>query len=602
MTLQRRLLLGFGSLWLIFLAATALSIAGLNYYGHTLENIFHDNYDSVVYCDNMIKALDELNLAAESSVWSGTLPPDAFVTASRERFITNANLEIKNVTLPQEPELSAKLLNQGQDYLEWLDHYRAAPADQRRTIYQSDLLPRYQLTRATAQATSDLNLAAMHQTDLQIRRSLHQVDMTLVALVLLGATLAIFSVFFLAKAILYPLKALTTSVRQLEAGDLDLNVPVQSRDEIGHLAEAFNSMAAALREYRRVDHARLARTQRTTQLAIDSLPDAVAVFGPAGLVEISNREARQHFGLDQGRSLAEIPLEWLRQLYHSARNTGASVEPRGYRSAVQIFDHGEERFLLPRAVPMLDDRGNVIGVVVTLVDVTRLRHADELKSDLVSTVSHELKTPLTSTRMAVHMLAQQSVGALNAKQLRLVTAAKDDTDRLHRIIENLLDMSRIESEGQLLKLMPMDPRAIVEQALTPLRPEFEKKEISLSVTVADNIPPVNADPTCVGHILANLLSNALKFTPAAGRVVVEVASATESVVFSVADTGPGIAEEHLSRLFEKFFRVPATDGAPGAGLGLSIAKEIVEAHGGSIAVHTKPGGGARFTFMLKRAH
>jgi two-component system, NtrC family, sensor histidine kinase KinB len=601
MTLQHRLLLGFGGLWLIFLVATALSIAGLNYYGHSLENIFHDNYDSVVYCDRMKQSLDELNLAAESTVWSHSPPPDITLRNARDRFNANAILEKNNVTLPHEPELSAGIFEQGHDYQDQLERFLAAPEGQRLGIYQQDLLPRYLKARATAQTISDLNLDAMRQTDLQIRRNLHEVGTTLVVLVLLGATLAIASVFVLARAILNPLKALTTSVRQIEGGDLDLKVPIRSRDEIGQLAAAFNSMAATLREYRRSDHARLMRTQQTTQLAIDSLPDAVAVFGPTGLVEISNREARQHFGLEQGRSLQDLPLEWLRQLYSSARETGAAVEPRGYRSAVQIFDRGEERFLLPRAVPMLDDQKGVIGVVVTLVDVTRLRHADELKSDLVSTVSHELKTPLTSTRMAVHMLAQQTVGPLNPKQLRLVTAAKDDTDRLHKIIENLLNMSRIESGGQTLRLMPMDPRAIVEQALTPAKGDFEKKDIAVSVHMPAMVPWVQGDPTCVGYILTNLLSNALKFTPPSGRVEISVAMEADVVAFTVGDSGPGIAPEHLPRLFEKFFRVPATDGPPGAGLGLSIAKEIVEAHGGTISVATSPGCGAQFTFKLKVA-
>ncbi len=445
-------------------------------------------------------------------------------------------------------------------------------------------------------------MANLQKTDAMIRQNTVAMRLMLLIFLIAGAMLASASVLVLTKGILGPLKTLTKSVRQISGGDLDLTVPVHSRDEVGQLAEAFNNvMAAALREYRKSDHARLLRIQQTTQLAIDSLPDAVAVFNPAGMIEISNRKACIHFGLQQDRVMGDIALPWLRRLFTEALETGKDFEPRGYQSAIQIFDAGEERFFLPRAIPMFDEHRAIIGVVLALVDVTRLRHADEAKSDLVSTVSHELKTPLTPTRLALHMLAQQTVGPLNPQQAKLVTAARDNTDRLYRIVENLLNISRVEYGRRALNFSAMAPAAIVEQALAPLRGDFERKNIALAVELPAGVPDVRADPTCVGHVLINLLSNALKFTPTHGHVEVSVQKQDEGVGFTVTDSGPGIAPEHMGHLFRKFFRAPIPNGPMGAGLGLSIAKEIVEAHGGHISFSTQVGQGSSFTFVLPRA-
>ncbi len=598
MSLQRRLLLGFGGLWLILLIATLLSVVVMGSYSHSLETLFHENYDSVVYCDRMRQALDELNLATQSAVWAHIAPQAEDVRTALNNFHANADQQYKNCTLPGEKQLTTQLIQQGTEYQTHLKQFSDASEPQRQAIYQNELLPRYRAARTTAGTIGELNLDNMRKADIQIKQNIANARDMLVIFLAIGAVLAVVSVIILAKALLSPIKTLMTSVRQIEAGDLDSAVPVQSRDEIGQLAEAFNAMAARLREYRRIDHARLLRTQQTTQLAIDSLYDAVVVFNPAGRIEISNHQARLHFGLEPGRELQDIALDWLRQLFTSTLETGHAVEPRGYQSAIQLFDAGEERFLLPRAVPMFDEQKHVIGVAVTLVDVTRLRHADELKSDLVSTVSHELKTPLTSTRMAVHMLAQQSVGTLNPKQLKLINAAKEDTDRLHRIIENLLNMSRIEAGQRTLNLAAIAPATLVEQALAPLKADFDKKGITLTVNVPAQLPAVRADPTCIGHVLTNLLSNALKFTPPQGRVEISAIQQPEGVRFTVSDSGPGIAAENLPRLFEKFFRVPLVNGPPGAGLGLSIAKEIAEAHGGAIRVDSTLGQGSLFTFTM----
>jgi len=396
------------------------------------------------------------------------------------------------------------------------------------------------------------------------------------------------------------LKAVTHSAGQIEAGNLDLTVDVQSNDEIGQLASAFNSMAAKLREFKKKDETKLIRTQQTTQLAIDSLPEPVMVVNLEGRIELANTAASRLVSIKPDESLTDASPAWLRELY-SQTMTGQMPPADGYKSAIQVFDGDAEVFLLPRAVAMKDTIGQTIGVTIILVNVTQLRHADELKSDLVSTVSHELRTPLTGLQMSVHMLEDPLLGELNARQRELVGTAVGCTDRLFRVIDHLLSISRIESGKVPLQVQPTSPAELISQACALQQKAFDERQIVLAVTIAPDLPAILADVASVQYVFANLLSNALKYTPPYGQVTVSAQATGREVRFVVADTGPGIPEEFQDSVFEKFFRIPTASGPSGAGLGLSIAREIVLAHGGTIRVQTSSVGGSEFIFTLPMA-
>jgi two-component system, NtrC family, sensor histidine kinase KinB len=594
-SLRHKLWLGFGTLLLVLVLVSTLSLIVLTFYSHVLQRLFRENYDSVLYCDAMKASVDELNSRAQQLIWQEQAARQIDAAAQQRVFSANLRAELGNITLPGEGHLAewvADLWDQYQAHYQQFD--AAAPAD-RPALYRDDLLPRYQSIKSVAQKIADLNMSNMVSVDGQVKRTLTEVRNVLLALAIGGILIAFAVVSAAGTTILRPLNALTGSVRQIEAGNLDLHVPVQTRDELGQLAEAFNAMSSKLREFRRLDHDRLVRTQQTTQLAIDSLPDAVFVIGPGGAVEISNRTAAAHFGVTPGATVSGLSLRWLTPLYEQVCRTRRAAEPNGYRSALQLFDESHERFLLPRAVPMLDSAGGMIGVTVTLVDVTRLHAADEAKSNLVSTVSHELRTPLTAIRMALGLLARESFAP---KTAGLMKAAREESDRLYRIVENLLSISRIESGRAQFQLRPMSPTEIIAQAVDPMRAALADKNIRLEVECAGGLPKVLADPAAIGSALTNLLSNALKFTPSGGQVRVAAAALGESVVFTVADTGPGIPDQYAQRVFDKFFRVPGKDGPSGAGLGLAIAKEVVEAHGGVIELCTGDGSRSTFRFTL----
>jgi PAS domain S-box-containing protein len=566
-------------------------------YSHTLERVFNENYNSVVYCNAMKESLDQLNTRAQRMLWEGPAGQALDYQNAEATFEKNLYLQLGNCTLDGELPATQHLIELWKDYRAHYDQFNAA--DRGRTIpYEDELLPRYDELKQAAQKIADMNMSNMISVDGQVKRTLVTVRNSLLILVITGTALATMVVWTAGVSILRPLRDFTRSARQIGEGNLDLTLPIRSHDEIGELTEAFNSMTSRLREFKRIDHDRIMRSEQTTQLAIDSLPDAVFVITPDDKIAIANDAARTYFGIEPGREIAHLNLSWLGPLYDEVRTSHEAVEPEGYKSAIQLFIDGKERFLLPRAVPMLSPDGRQLGVTAILVDVTQLRQVDEAKSSLVSTVSHELRTPLTSQQLLLGLLVSNLGPTLPANQKRMLEVAKADSDRLYRTIEDLLSLSRMESGRAQFRFRAMAPREIITAALEPLRQLFVDKKINLTVRADPDLPAVMADPASIQSSLTNLLSNALKFTPTGGNVTVRAEDENESISFSVQDAGPGIPEEYRHRIFEKFFRVPVSSGPSGAGLGLSIAQNIVEAHHGKIGFICPPDGGTIFHFEI----
>jgi len=416
-----------------------------------------------------------------------------------------------------------------------------------------------------------------------------------------GSIVAIGFFFFTTRWILLPINRLIKSADEIGRGNLDLVVQSSSRDEIGYLSEAFNTMAANLREFRRSDHAKLFRIQKATQQAFDSLPDSVAVLDSEGRVEVATELARDAFGMRPNTMINNLQFPLIIDICQRAMKIGRTAVPQNGKTIIQQFVKGEERFFRPEAIPILDTEGQATGIVLVLKDVTQFWQQDEMKRGIISTVSHQLKTPLTSIRMAIHLMLEEKVGPLTEKQVELMLAAREDSDRLHNILNNLLDISRIESGRASMHLQKLYPNALVLDAVEQFTLAAHDRGVTIRADLQGDLPEVWVDSVQVGHVFSNLLTNALRFTDPGGMITVSARTHDDSVHFGVSDTGRGIPAEYLGKLFEQFFRVPDQGRETGAGLGLAIVKEIVEAHGGMVSVKSGEGKGTTFTFTLERS-
>jgi NtrC-family two-component system sensor histidine kinase KinB len=601
MGIRTKLVIAFAGLLLIVAAVGAICIHTLNESSQAIERILRENYDTVAACDHMKAALEKLDRQAEFCLLEDR--PEVCLQSQTilGEFDKNLQFQQSNVTVPGEKELTDRLTESWKSYRQDLDNfYQVSDLAQRREFYSHRLLPRSQEVRVVTQKIIELNLNNMVAADGQVKQRATQTRRAMLFLLVIAIGMGFGFTVLVGPAILRPIASLTRSVREIQGGNRDLVVNVQSRDEIGQLGAAVNQMAASLRELRRSNEAHLLRTQRSTQLALDSLSDAVAICNPQGQIELANEAAQRLFGLQPGANISEAGNDKIERLFQRVTQEERPIHPKGYDAAIQVFESDEEHFYLPQAVPIFDEQRRLVGVTLLLADVTRLLRLDELKTGLISTVSHELKTPLTSIRLAIHVLLGEKIGDLTPKQSEILEAARQDSDRLHHVIEDLLDISRIESGSAEIDLQPVNVEDLVLQVTDKARTAFMDRGLNLKVEVSGDVPMVLADPRRIPLVFDNLLNNALKYTPIGGEVKITARPEDGLVRFAVADTGIGIGPEHLGRVFEKFFRVPGQEHVD-SGLGLTIAKEIVEAHGGRIEVASQPGKGAKFTFTLKAA-
>jgi len=601
--IKQKLSIGLGGLLITLGIVGFQSILRFDQLGASIGVILRENYRSVIACQQMKEALERIDSGSLFTLLGDSQVGLALISENSRLFEEALRAEENNLTLPGEGEKAAQVRALFVEFQSVLPIVSDAgrPLETRKSAYFDRLFPLFNQIKGTIDAILEMNQGNMSDANDQARLIASRARRGLYILFLAGALVSLGIIISTGRWILRPIKRLTVSTDEIRKGHLDLVLPQASHDEIGRLSESFNEMAAALRGFRRSDQARIARIRQATQRAFDGLTDAVAVIDAGGTVELATESAKTIFGLKPDAVLRQLPFPWMEKLHAAVMRGGRAARTDDPSSDVQHFVDGQERFTRPEALPILDAEKQPIGVVLVLHDVTRIRQQDEIKRNVIATVSHQLKTPLTSIRMALHLLLEERIGALTEKQAEVLAAAREDSDRLAQILADLLDLSRIASGKEELALKAVPPITLALDGIDPFRRTAQDQGIELCVAVPPDLPNVLADETRLVHVFGNLVSNALRYTPAGGRIALS-AEAEENVVrFDVADTGRGIPVSSLPHVFEEFFRVPGPGSETGAGLGLAIVKKIIEAHGGSVGVESGEGRGTTFRFTLRRA-
>jgi two-component system, NtrC family, sensor histidine kinase KinB len=594
--LRTRLLLYLLPFPLILLAIGAYAVLLFVRLARELDRVVTMNYQSVMAAQDMTLSLARMQSAVRLGIDSS--PEEAGIAFQRHaaRFEEQLDRQRQSIGSAEVRALTGEIAQA----------FRALHASGATTLAEdsrSDRRRDYEQVFYPASLGIQLLLDELGQSG---RRSilvanesaehlLRQVTVLMVAAILVGLTLAGYSGYQFARSILTPIQSLTRATRELGKGATTPPVVVKSRDELAALAAAFNDMAAQLQEFRRSTSAEILKLHRTMQATLASFPDPVYVLSPEGAIELENPSAQA-----LSRSLTTrggLPPA-LDALVETARKSGVPHLPNDFKEVICVRHDAQERFYLPRILAMRDENGEQVGVAAVLYDLTRFRLLDAMKTNLVATVSHELKTPLTGVRMALHLLLEESLGPLTPRQQDMVATARDDAERLLRILNDLLDLARLDEGGAALRREPMPAEQFFHETVAELAETVSAAGLALISKADSNLPRILVDIPRIRHVFDNLLSNAIKQSPVGGRIVMRTTlNADGNVEFSVHDDGPGIAPEFHARIFERFFRVPG-QAKGGVGLGLSIAREIVLAHGGYLGVRSQPAQGSEFYFTL----
>jgi NtrC-family two-component system sensor histidine kinase KinB len=608
MNLHKKILLAEVPLAIALAIVCIVSVVVISSLGSHSQTVLKDNYRSVLAAQRMKEAIERLDSAALFIVAGER--QKGIEQAERSRTIFEGELKVQeeNITEAGEKEFTAKLRAAWRDYQAKFDRLqKATSAEGARRLYFSDLETAFLQVKTAADEILAINQDAMVRKSDAVRRTAERMKTITIVVALAALALGLFLSTLLTRRILQPLSALSQATHRIGEGNFDTRAHVRGNDELAQLARDFNSMAGRLAEYRKSSLGDLLQAHLSMQAAIDSLPDPVAIFSVEGNLQNVNHAAETLLGL-KADSTSKDPLKNVNQPIgavlerirsHVLSGKGAYV-PRGFEDAVQLTTLLGDRYFLPRGSPVYETRGVVVGATVILQDVTRLRRFEELKNDLVATVAHEFRTPLTSLRMAVHLCTEQAAGPLTDKQAELLHAAREDCDRLQAMVDDLLDLSRIESGRIELFPLPTPVSHLVESAIEERKAEAIEAGLNLSSDFPLPEARVLADHERIGHVFSNLIVNAVRHTPKGGRLTLGAAVVNDAVRFTVADTGKGIPREYQERIFEKFFRVPEAEPR-GTGLGLYIAREIIRGHGGDIGVKSEPGKGSTFWFTLPLA-
>lgn len=602
--IRHKLMLGFGGLLGIVVVMGLLTMLQIRDLGQAIDVILKENYRSVLACQEMKESLERMDSGILFTLAGNESEGSKLITEYTSAFRTALEAELGNITLPNEHEMSLRIQTLFNEYLLSIPLITQTQRslEDRQSAYFSTVQPLFLEIKATAQKILDMNQKNMSDANDAARHMAGSAHRNMLIAITISAVLAVLYSYLTHRWILHPINKLITSTNEIRSGNLDLVLEEGSRDEIGRLSESFNDMISALRQVRKVDRINLLRTRHATEEVFKSLPAAIAVLDQEGRVEVSTEAALQ-FGLKPGVLADRLGYPWLTEIIRDALEVNKVIERDAKKGYIQHFIDNREYFFQPMIVPITawSDQGEPAGLALILKDMTQVHEQQELKRGVVSTVSHQLKTPLTSLRMSIYLLLEQRVGKLNEKQIELLMAARDDSDRLVSILNDLLDLNRIESGKSNLSPTPVSPQSLVRDSMEPFLIEARDKGVSLESEIKDDLPEILADFQKIRHVFSNLFSNALRFTEPGGSIKVTALQEKDYMRFSVEDSGRGIPAEHLGHIFEQFYRVPGQDDKSGIGLGLAIVKEIVRAHGGDVGVESEPGRGSTFYFTLPLA-
>ncbi|TWV96301.1 ATP-binding protein [Chitinophaga pinensis] len=560
MRLKTKLSIGIGFLFIAILISGILGIYSIHQLKKDARLILEDNYETLVYSNNMLSLMDRV----------------PFDSAVLREFNDNLVKQEANITEQGEAAATAAVRN----IFEQLKH--DPDNDSLQSIIRRKI---YQINTANQQAIFRKNTLA----ESNARRFSNFTMIIFGFLALIAFTLAVNFPGIISE----PVKALADGIKAIVNKDYSKRIRISQHDEFGELAQAFNSMAEKLDEYEHSNLAKIKFEKSRIDTIINQMNDGIIGLDENRNLLFLNKVAEKLLGLREveimGQYAPDIAVN--NDLMRSLLKTDSPAKE------LKIFaDQKESYFHLD--ILNVTNNEKVIGQVIVLRNITPFHELNEAKTNFIATISHELKTPIASIKMSAQLLTDTRVGAVNREQEELVKSITDDANRLLKITSELLNISQVETGHIQLKIEPVSPDIIIDNATNTVSALAQQKNIALRIHNNTHAYKIMTDPEKTAWVLTNFLTNAVKYSPEDGEIELTTTIRNNSVEFSVADHGRGIEEKYLSRIFDRYFKVPGTPEKVGTGLGLSISREFIEAQGGNIWVDSTLGEGSTFGFTL----
>ena len=583
MKIKTKLRLGFGFLFVVVMLFGAFSLLYVNKISISAKLILKDNYETLKYTRAMRSILDENSLPFPKKI--------------EDRFIKQLNAEQKNITEKGEATAVKNL------------HFAFQRIIDPRFDFQTKQLALKE-ARLQLKIIEELNMDAIFRKNQAAQAAVEKATMYIVfSASICFLILFSFSVNF-PGFVANPLREFSNALKEISQKNYKQRLHFKGADEFSELATEFNVMAAKLNNWESSNLAKIKSEKLRIEAIIEQMQDAIIGLNEKNEILFLNKVAGQLLNLNVGETIGLNAAEVMNRNDLLKR----ILQIESLEKPLKIYaDSKESYFQLERRqilVPNYDSDeqdniqiGRTAGEVFILKNITQYKELDEAKTNFIATVSHELKTPISSIKMSLKLMEDERVGLMNTEQKELMQHIKEDCGRLLKITSELLDLAQVETGNLQLNFVKTDPRKIAMYAMDAVRFQAEQKLIELEFISKHNLPKINVDTEKTAWVLVNFLSNALRYSAEKSKVVIQIIENGSNIEFSVRDFGKGIDEQYQKRLFDRYFQVP-TDGSnkSGSGLGLAISKEFIEAEGGRIWVESALGEGSRFCFSIPAAN
>jgi len=604
-TLRKKILIGYAVALVLMVVVVAWGVASLRTLGSASEAILRENYKSILAAENMIDAIERQDSAALLVILGYQDEGLEQYRENETQFLQWLGRARDNITIPGEEKIVESIDTGYSAYLvtfSQLERSLVENPTEAAGVYHETVLPAFKNVRDACAELRQLNQETMFEASDRAREVSQRSrwSMVVIGVGAVGTGLA-FSLI-LSTLLVRPLRRIMTAAQKVSEGDYEATVTTRTADELGRLAAEFNAMVRKLKAYNDLNVRQIVEEKGKSEAIIRSIDDGIIVVDSDGKVIDMNPTAARTLQIEE-RSwedkhfLEVVKSDELFQYVKQALESGRPPQIDEGQNVFTVTKGDAERHFQFSITPVHAKTGRMVGVVLLLRDVTKLRELDRLKSEFVMSASHELRTPLTSISMSVSLLQETATKKLTEKERELLAAAHEELERIKALVNDLLDLSKIEAGKIELALDRVRVQLLSETALSALEVQAEEKGVELTAAVPEGLPDVRADANKITWVLTNLIANALRYTRRGGSVRLAAEKIGPQVQMSVTDTGAGIPYEYQSRIFDKFVQVKGQSSG-GTGLGLAICKEIVRAHGGTIWVESEPGKGSTFTFTL----
>ncbi|MFR0678817.1 ATP-binding protein [Dysgonomonas mossii] len=571
MKIKTKLTFGVGLLFCLIILLAGVSIWYINDLRRDTGNILIANYNTLEYSRNMLLALDEMEANPEAV----------------SSFETNLKKQLKNETETGESEITLQISNLFSDLKDNTEN------DSLKVIIRKDIA-----------TLMKLNMNAIVQKSHIANNTAENAIIWIIITGVLCFTIAFALLVKLPGNIANPILQLTESIKEIANQNYRQRLNYESHNEYGDLAKSFNIMAEKLEEYSNSRLEKILKEKKRVETLINNMHDPVIGLDEHKVIIFINDEALKITGLCRNDILNKpvqdiaVTNDLIRTLIVDLIHPSAKKD----EAPLKIFSDEKESYFEKEIIHIeINKTGEniteLIGYVILLKNITIFKELDSAKTNFIATISHELKTPISSIKMSTQLLEHNATGSLNDEQKQLVEGIKEDSTRLLQITGELLNMSQVETGNIQLNIQSTDPTLIVRYAIDTTKLQAEHKKIKLQVDMEPEIPEIIADAEKTAWVLINFLTNAIRYSMEDSEIVVSLKKDDKGALFSVQDFGKGIDSRYKKKIFERYFQIPGSSKS-GSGLGLAISKEFIEGQGGTIGVNSDPGMGSTFFFII----